>query len=427
MKTRCQFIVLTYVCALSLLLRATSCPCQAADWPQWRGPDRTDISRETGLLKDWSQEGPPLLWTCTNAGVGYSGPAIVGERLFTLGARDGKEYVYALDTQTGKEVWSQVIGPMFDNDRGGGPRSTPTVDGDLLYVIGAQGELVCVESATGKKRWHRNLRKDLGGQMMSDWGYTESPLVDGNKVVCSPGGSKGAVAALDRHSGKLVWRSRDLTDPAAYSSIVVAEVGGVRQYVQMTGKGVAGVAAKNGRLLWHYLKDNYRTAVIPTPIFHDGAVYVTAGYGAGCDLIQLVPNGQGTKAEKVYANKNMVNHHGGVILVGEYLYGYSDSERGWICQEFKTGKIVWKEKRKLGKGSVTYADGHLYCYAENNGTAVLIEATPGGWKENGRFKIPKTTSQRSPRGGIWTHPVVANGRLYLRDQELLFCFDVKAR
>jgi outer membrane protein assembly factor BamB len=209
--------------------------------------------------------------------------------------------------------------------------------------------------------------------------------------------------------------------------MIAAEVGGLRQYIQMTMKGVVGVSADDGRLLWHHLQPAYRVAVIPTPIFHNDFVFVTAGYGAGCDLLHLTADGpNGTKAEKVYANKNMVNHHGGVVLVGDYLYGYSDG-KGWVCQELKSGKNVWEEKKKLGKGSLTYADGHLDCYSEDNGTVVLIDASPDGWKESGRFKIPRESTRRGPKGMVWAHPVVANGRLYLRDQELLFCFDVKDR
>jgi outer membrane protein assembly factor BamB len=397
----------------------------ASDWPQWRGPERTDLSHETGDLQSWPPSGPPLLWTFDNAGVGYSGPAIVGERLYTMGGREGQETVFAIDTKNGKEIWATPFGGIFTNNWGDGPRGTPTVDGELLFAIGGQGDIVCLEAATGKERWKLNMQGDLGGQMMSDWGYTESPLVDGDKLVCSPGGSGGTLAALDKKDGKVIWRSKDLTDPAAYSSIILAEVGGIRQYVQVTGKGVAGVAAKDGQLLWHYEKPNFQTAVIPTPIFHDGYVYITAGYGAGCDLIKLVPDGGTVKDEKVYANRNMMNHHGGVVLVGDYLYGYSDSERGWICQEFKTGNLVWAEKRKLGKGSITCVGDRLYCYSEDQGTAVLIEASPAGWKEHGRFTIPRETTIRKPSGRIWTHPVVANGRLYLRDQDLLFCFDVK--
>jgi outer membrane protein assembly factor BamB len=269
------------------------------------------------------------------------------------------------------------------------------------------------------------MQSDLGGEMMSNWGYTESPLVDGEKLVCSPGGPRGTIAALDKKTGKEIWRSKELTDPAAYSSLIVAETGGVRQYIELTGKGVAGVAADDGRLLWHYIQAAYRTAVIPTAIFHEGFVYATSGYGAGCDLIQLKPDGNKFEAVRVYASKKMTNHHGGVVLVGDHIYGYSDSEKAWICQDFKTGDIVWSEKKNLGKGSLTCADGHLICYSEKDGTVALIAASPEGWKGSGRFTLPRETSIRKANGKIWTHPVVANGRLYLRDQDLISCFDVR--
>ncbi len=316
------------------------------------------------------------------------------------------------------------MGPIFTEGHGNGPRGTPTVDGSLLYCIGGQGELVCVDTVTGERRWHSNLRRDLGGKMMSGWGYTESPLVDGDKVVCTPGGSQGTLAALDKNTGKVLWRSKDFTDPAAYSSVVVATLFGIRQYVQMTGQSVAGVAADDGRLLWRFERAS-RTAAIPTPIVHDNLVYVSSGYGVGCALVKLSPGSNGLlQCEQVYANKNMVNHHGGVVLSGDYLYGYSDG-KGWVCQNLQTGGLVWQEKNKLGKGSLTYADGHLYCYSEDVGTAVLIEATPDGWKERGRLPIPRESNLRSASGKFWTHPVVVNGRLYLRDQDLLFCFDIK--
>jgi outer membrane protein assembly factor BamB len=394
-----------------------------ADWPQWRGPDRTDVSPETGLLKTWPAGGPKLLWTFSEAGLGFSGPAIVGNRLFTMGAKGDKEFVCALDLETGKKTWSMEVGNLRTDGRGDGPRGTPTVDGDVLYTIGGQGDLASIEIATGKKRWSKSLTKDLGGKIPT-WGFAESPLVDGDRVICTPGGSQGTLAALDKKSGKTVWQSKEVDDAAGYSSIIVAEVAGIKQYVQMTMKGVVGVAPQDGKVLWHYLKPSYRTAVIPTPIFHNNHVYATAGYGAGCDLLKLTPEGQKIKVEKVYANTNMVNHHGGVVLVGDHLYGYSDG-KGWVCQEFKTGKNVWEEKGKLGKGCLTYADGNLYCYSERDGTVVLAEATPKGWKENGRFKIPKETELNRKKGQIWTHPVVANGRLYLRDQDLIFCFDVR--
>jgi outer membrane protein assembly factor BamB len=342
-----------------------------------------------------------------------------------MGARDGSEYLFELDSNTGKEVWSTRIGTLFENGWGDGPRGTPTVDGERVYAISGDGDLICVEAGTGKKRWELNLQRNLCGRMMSGWGHTESPLVDGDMVVCTPGGAQGTLAALDKKTGVVLWRSKELTDPAAYSSIIIAEVAGIRQYVQMTADGVVGVAARDGRLLWHSGQSANPTAVIPTPIFHDGYVYVTSGYGAGCGLMKLTAHAGGVTAHTIYSNRVMKNQHGGVVLVGGHVYGYSDGD-GWVCQDFKTGKPVWTERRRLGKGSLTCAENHLYCYSEDDGTVVLIEATPTGWQESGRFKIRMQTGVPRKSGHIWTHPVVANGRLYLRDQNLIFCFDVKA-
>jgi outer membrane protein assembly factor BamB len=412
MKPRSLFLVPAALLALTL-------PILASDWPQWRGPDRNDVSKETGLLRSWPKEGPKVLWRYEDAGIGYSGPAIVGDRLYSLGARDKKEYVFALDVNSGKEIWSTPVAASTSKDHGAGPRSTPAVDGDLLFGLGDDGDLVCVQITDGKIVWQKNLMKNFGGRMMSGWGYSESPLVDGDQLVCTPGGSKGTLLALEKKTGNLIWQSKEFTDTAGYSSIVVSNAGGVRQYVQMTGASVAGVEPKDGKLLWRFARTS-GTAAVPTPDCRDDFVYVTSGYGAGCALVEVHAQGQKLKAEQVYANKNMTNHHGGVVLLGDYLYGYSDSNN-WICQNLKTGEIVWKSN-KLGKGSVTYADGRLYCYSEKDGTLALVEASPAGWKESGRFQIPQPA--RRP-GWVWTHPVVANGRLYLRDQNLLLCYDVK--
>ncbi len=388
------------------------------DWPQWRGPDRTDVSPETGLLKEWPAGGPKRIWLYKNAGNGYSGPAILNGKLFTMGTRDGAEIMVALNASTGEELWTASIGPMVKFDRGGGPRGTPTVDGERIYGLGGQGSLVCASAADGKVIW-RVAMADLGGKTPG-WGYSESVLVDGDKVVCTPGGSKGAIAALDKATGKLIWQSKELTDPAHYASIIIAEHNGTRQYVQLTEQHVVGVSANDGKLLW---KSPFpgRVAVVPTPIFHDDCVYVTAGYNAGCKLVQLGANDQ---VSDVYENKEMVNHHGGVVRVGDYLYGYSE-RGGWLCQEFKTGKQIWSEKNALGKGAVSCADGMLYCLDESSGTVALVEASPSGWKERGRFKLDPQTTIRDSQGRIWTHPVISNGRLFLRDQDLISCYDLK--
>jgi outer membrane protein assembly factor BamB len=407
--------------ALALGACAVAGTTFAADWPQWRGPNRDDVSKETGLLKTWPKGGPPLLWTYTEAGDGFAGPAIIGDVLYTMGAEKDREYAYALDLNTRKKLWNTEIDAKFADERGEGPRSTPTVDGDFVYTLGCKGLVTCLDRSTGDKKWSVNMVKDFGGGVPG-WGYSESPLVDGDLVIVSPG-SKAGMVALNKKTGAMVWKCIELKDGAGHASAIVAEVDAVRQYVQTTSKGVAGVDAKTGKLLWYYPESNFRTAVIPTPIYKDGYVYATSGYSAGCDLIKLSKDGDKFKAEKVYANKNMVNHHGGVVLVDDYIYGYSDS-KGWVCQDFKTGEVAWSDK-SLGKGSVTYADGRLYCYNESDGTCVLAEASPKGWKECGKFKIPQETKIPRKQGKIWTHPVVANGKLYLRDHDLIFCFDVK--
>jgi outer membrane protein assembly factor BamB len=415
---------------LALILTATFhaafaiSPSRAAtgDWPQWRGPDRTDVSKETGLLKSWPEGGPKRVWLFENAGLGYAGCSIAGGKLFTMGLRDGGEHLIAVDAGTGKEVWSAKMGEVLKNDWGDGPRGTPSVDGDRVYAMSGRGDLICANAADGRTIWQRTMR-EFGGRTPG-WGYTESVLVDGDKVICTPGGQKGALVALNKKTGEPVWQSKDFTDPAHYSSVIVAEHGGKRQYIQLTEKHVAGISASDGKLLWSSDWPG-RTAVIPTPIFSDGHVYVTAGYGVGCKLIKLSASNE---ASEVYFNKEMINHHGGVVLVDGHLYGHSDRPvNGWLCQNFKTGEKVWLEKDALGKGAVTYADGMLYCLAEKDGTVALVEASPKGWKEHGRFKLDPQTTQRSSRGMIWTHPVVTGGRLYLRDQEFLSCYDVKAK
>jgi outer membrane protein assembly factor BamB len=410
-----------------LALSLVGCCCfaaasvQAADWPQWRGPNRDGKSAETGLLKQWPADGPKLAWKATGLGKGYANMSVAGGRLFTTGDKDGAGYVLALSPADGKILWSAKIGEAGGPDPGQWnyrcPRCTPTVSGDLVFALNEWGEVVCVTAADGKEQWRKDLRKDFGGKPPT-WGYSESPLVDGDQVMVTPGGSKGAIVALDTKTGRLLWQSKDFTDEAHYSSIVLAEIGGVRQYVQLTAANIVGISPKDGSVLWKAARKG-SVAVIPTPVVAGNLVYVTSGYNAGSNLFKVTPDGGKFSAEQVYANRAMAVQHGGVVLVGEYLYGYSDS-KGLACQNFQTGEIVWAEKEKIKKCCVSYADGMLYSREEDTGTMVLVEASPTGYQEKGRFLQPDRAQEKA-----WPHPTIANGKLYLRDQDLLLCYDVK--
>jgi outer membrane protein assembly factor BamB len=372
------------------------------------------------LLKQWPAEGPKKIWTNDDAGLGYSGFAVVGDTLYTMGARDAVEYVIAIDTATGKQRWSAEAGPLLTNGWGNGPRSTPTVDGDKVYALSGKGHLVCVSAKDGSLVWKTTM-EEIGGKVPG-WGYTESVLVEGNAVVCTPGGAKGSIAAFDKTTGKQLWQSAELMDPAQYASIIPIDANGTRQLVQLTGQSIASINPADGKLLW---RSDFpgKTAVIPTPIFSDGQVFVAAGYGVGCKSVKIGP---GNALTDLYSNTSMVNHHGGVILHDGYLYGFSDGG-GWTCMDFKTGEVKWAEKKALHKGAIHYADGQFYLLEEDTGTVALIDASPAGYTEHSRFKLDPQTTQRSPKGKVWTHPTVANGKLYLRDQDLIHCYDVAGK
>ncbi len=416
---------LSSVSLLVCLLAVAHQVVKADDWPQYRGPDRTCVSREQGLLKTWPTDGPTLLWTFHDAGVGFSPPAVVDGRLYTMGARGVTDFLYALDVTNGRELWAVPLGPIRPVGWGDGPCATPTVDGERMYALTTWGDLYCVETATGKKLWNVHLKEDLEGKVIHDGRYTESPLIDGDVLVCTPGGQLGTVATFNKLTGEPLWRSKGLTDEAVSSSSIRVEINGLPQYVNLTSQGVVGVAVADGRLLW---QSDIPAAwiMVAAPICSDDCVFVTTAYGRGCGLLRLTRHGDSVVAEEVYRNKVMKNHHGGVLLVDGYVYGHSDPN-GWVCLEFATGNEVWKERSQLGKGSLTCVDGHLYCYSEREGTVVLVEASPAGWHEKGRFTIPGQTKLPRNQGQIWTPPVVANGRLYLRDQDLLYCYDVREK
>jgi outer membrane protein assembly factor BamB len=402
----------------------------AADWPQWRGPDREAVAAETGLLEEWPEGGPPLLWEMTGLGVGYSTVSIVGNLLFTMGDLEVEgekaQYVMAFDLATRTRKWKARVGPPHRD----GSRCTPTVHDGLVYVIGTDGDLVCVEAATGKDVWRKNFKRDFGGRMMSGWRYSESPLVDGEKLVCTPGGDQAVLAALNRKTGETIWTCAPppgvKMGGAGYASVVVSEGAGVRQYVTVMGRGAIGVAAKDGRFLWSYRRVANGTANIPTPVAHGDHVFVSTAYRTGSALLKLVKTADGVSAEEVYWLDSGVFqcHHGGFLRRGEYLYGAHGHNKGApLCLELKTGTIMWSERQPGGgSGALVYADGHLYFRYQDN-TVALIEATPKAYTLKSTFKLPKRPGMGGPG---WAHPVVLDGKLYLRHRDVLFCYNVKA-
>jgi len=405
----------------------------AADWPQWQGPNRDGYSAEKGLRKEWPKEGPKLLWSITDPeiiGTGYGTPAIVGDKLYILGGttakKDSKQFVACLNVKDGKPIWKKDITSSdggYNDGWGGGPRGTPTLDDGFVYVLGPTGDLVCLTADTGDVKWSKNLVKDFKGSIPT-WGFSESVLVDDGHVISTPGG-KGGMIALDKKTGATVWQCTGFSDGAGYSSIVPTTVGSVKQYVQQTMKSGIGVRAKDGKLLWTVGEIMRKVAVIPTPVVKDGFVFYTAGYGAGCECYKLEADGEGTKATKVYSkNPSVQNQHGGVIGFGDYVFGHSDNN-GWICFPFKTGEdLAWKNPG-VGKGSIAFADGYFYCYSEGNGTLARIEPSEKAYKEAGKFKIPEVSKLRPNNGKVWAHPVIAAGKLFLRDYEKLFVYDLQ--
>ena len=408
MLTRSRFLAPALVAALAA-------PASADDWPQFRGPNRDGVSTETGLLQAWPKDGPPLVLTAKGLGGGYSTVSVAGDRIYTLGNLKKVSHLVALDRKTGDILWTSEVGPA-----GGSLGSTPTVDGDHVYALGQLGDLVCIDAA-GKRVWQRNLQKEFGG-VKGGWNYCESPLVDGDNVIVTPGGKDATIVALNKKTGETVWKCPVPVKhtEAGYSSVVVATADGVRHYVQLVNGGLVGVGT-DGTFLWKYEKLGPNTANVPTPIVKGDYVFGSAGYGKGGALLKLTADGEQVTAEEVYFNKELTNKHGGVIRVGDYLYGDTDDKGKPYCADFLTGKRVW-QRDDAGEGggsvSLTAADGRLYLHYQN-GWVALADASPGGYKEVGSFHVPKTN------GPSWAHPVVSDGRLYLREGDLLYVYDVR--
>ena len=394
-----------------LALAQQSLAQSAANWPQWRGPNRDGISKETGLLKQWPAEGPALVWKASGAGGGYSSFSVANGKLYTMGLRGDREFVVAFDVATGKEAWATPHGGAFRNDRGDGPRGTPTLDGDRLYALGGSGDLTALDARTGKIVWSKNVLKEFGGSNIT-WGISESTLVLGNKVLVNAGGPGASIVALNKADGSVIWKSQ--SDKAGYSSAIPAEINGTTQVVFFTAQRAVGLDAKDGRLLWEYGKPSNRVANVATPIARGNRVFISSDYGTGGGVVEIKAD---NKAEEIWFAQDMRNHHSSSVLIGDYLYGFSSNILTAI--RFDTGEIAWRD-RSVGKGSLVFADGNLYCFSEN-GVVGLVEATPTGYKEKGRFKIPQDNLP------TWTHPVVVGGRLYLRDQDTIYAYDVRAK
>ncbi|RCS47625.1 serine/threonine protein kinase [Bremerella cremea] len=449
-----------YVTSLLLTMIAIS-PAWAdspkpTDWPQWNGVHRDAVSQETGLLQEWPEGGPSLAWKATDLGGGDSAPAIANGRIYGMSIQGDNEVVWALNEKDGQKIWGTKLGTAYEQrmpQSKEGPGGTPTIDGDQMYVMGMAGDVTCLNVADGEIIWQRDLQKDFGG-VVPMWSFRESPLVDGDKVIVTPGGKEATLAALDKNTGKTLWTTKppaeEATPPAereegersegrgrrgpgrgpggpkpgaAYSSAIMIEDAGQKQYVQFTSKSLIGVNAETGELLWQYDRPANRMGInCTTPVFQDGLIFAASAYGNGGGAVKLNQTDDGQiEAEEVYFTSNMQNHHGGLIVVDGCLYGANGGNGGGFlsCLDFQTGEVLWRD-RQAPKGSLAMADGRLYLRSEE-GPVLLIEPNKEKFVEKGRFEQPDRTSQPA-----WAHPVIANGKLYIRDQNTLYCYDIKA-
>ncbi|MDE0862593.1 MAG: PQQ-like beta-propeller repeat protein [Rubripirellula sp.] len=426
---RYWFLLIFFYCFLMPLPNALA---GEEDWPQWRGPNRDGHSPAKNLIKSWPESGPPVRWTFADAGIGYSTVAVVDGRLYTLGSSEGRCFAICLNLKDGALIWKTDFcragtSDDYNNGWGGGPRSTPTVDGDQVFVLSDIGVLACLDKASGKIRWKTDLVIDHGGKIPT-WGYSDSALVDGARVVVTPGESK-FLLAVDRDNGKEVWKSKGFNAGAQYVSIMKGKVDQTTFYLSASKTGMVAFDTQTGIELFADTASGNRIAVIPTPILHQNQIYHTSAYGAGNTLLNLSSAGQGSlKAESAYhlQGKTMENHHGGVVLVDGTIFGFSKANGGvWMAQDLETGSTLWEEKIRPNKsGSICYADQRLYCYNDKDGTVFLVEPSRSGWLKKGSLQLPRQTEIPRGKGAIWAHPVVAAQTLIIRDQDLIYAFEI---
>lgn len=410
-----------------LLMLLTFSVVQAEDWPRWRGATGDNKSTETGLLKEWPAGGPPKAWQINGLGRGYASVSVADGRVFTMGRQSNVEYLIALNEKDGSQLWKTPVGP---GSKENGPNCTPTVDGDRVYGISFEGDLICCNVEAGDEIWKTSFQRDFGGKMMSMWGYSESPLIDGDRLICTPGSQNAMMAALDKKSGRVIWRAKIPTgsqrgqEGAGYSSIVISNAAGTKQYVQLIGRGVVGINASDGRFLWGYDKIANTTANCPTPLVSGDYIFASTGYNDGGSALLEIKGSRGrVNPREVYYqdSKTLQNHHGGMVLLDGNVYmGHGHNNGLPTCVEMRSGKRLWPQQRGPGRESaaITYADGHLY-FRYQNGTVALIEANPQ------RLNVVSTFEEDFGDGPKWPHPVIANGKLYLRANDTLACFKIK--
>lgn len=425
-----QFLTNTFLCVSIASTVASPLSAADKDWPQWRGPNRDGRAADQRLLSQWPEEGPKLAWQFDNAGFGFSSVAIQDGKLFTQGKVDNRIVALCLDAKTGKEIWRKDYADGDAKDKystgwGDGPRSTPTIDGDRVYFLSDLGTLACLNASNGEITWSVNFVEDFGGSVPT-WGYSESVLIDGDKVIATPGGP-ALLVGLDKKTGKKVWESKKGYE-AQYVSVVKANFDGIPTYVTASKPGLIGIHAITGEELFTNPKTGNGTAVIPTPIIAGNRIYHSSGYGAGNVALDISKSAEGLDAKEVYHfnRQSMESHHGGYVLDQGTIYGFSKAMRGvWMAQDLATGDVLWNKKiGSSSSGSIAYADGMLYCYDDSEGVCYLAKATKDGWEELGKVKLPSTTVFDRQRGAIWTHPVIADGKLFIRDHEKLFAFDI---
>jgi outer membrane protein assembly factor BamB len=412
------------LCLLLAVSSVTGAEAAAdAEWPCFHGPNRDNRSTETGLLKQWPENGPDRLWAAGGIGIGYSSVSIAGGRIYTAGSIDNTTFVTALDLE-GRRVWqkpngrSWKAGPRQRHAVGyAGARSTPTYDDGRLYHLGERGRLAVFDAASGEETWSIDLQERFHAET-PEYGYTESVLILGDRLFCCPGGTKGHIVCLRKADGETVWATPGIEGTVAFSSLVPAEVAGVRQILGMSSSHAFGVDPETGALLWSVPHANFRDNNVTDPIPYKDCVFASSGYGKGSLVVRLRPQGGGLKAETVWSSDLLDNHHGGVVRVGDYVYGAGHEAKGWFCLDVMTGKPAW---RAPGKGALTFADGHLYCLDER-GTMTLVKATPETYEQVSSFRVPQAGA-----GLYWAHPVVCGGRLHVRHADRLFAYAVAAR